>query len=1071
MSLVADVLVWLAEAWDWLRQGVPGVDPDSLLNDVIAGLVVAAIVGVISATGAALVRLIRLGTRRGPAVGTASASSAPDSPDAAPDRPRVFISYAHEDEAHRSRVLELAQRLRRDGVDARLDRFDAHQSDWSVWMEREVQAADAVLCVCTATWRHRFDLEEDDATDTGVRYEARLIRGLVKQRRGRMHSVAAVAFRQDDLDHHVPLVLQDGTPYLLDDHYEKLYGWLTGQAGEEPARLGSLRAIEPKSEGAHELWALEVFRRSLRARLDTLPSVFQRHGRRVLTDVYVEVEVADADGASLDDRVGRHGGRMALPDVLALDHDRWALKGEPGSGKSTLLRRLAIALLDAPSGPLPMFLRIAELPKQGGLRAALEDDEVHAPAADQLLERLNAGQGVLLLDGLDEHPEPERARKLVASLAEEAAPSKVIIASRDVGYERPTGAFWDLPLCPLDDEAQRALLLRWVDDEDQVDTTLRSLSGSHRLRRMLENPLLLTLVGLVLLDGGEPPRRRSELYRRAVDFLVQRSYAPGDGLRARGVATEALGVLALALHGDEGTVTREREIARVLRGHAELRSEWGDIEAFLRDVAAKTELLVPWPSAQEVQGYLFPHRSLREFLAAEALAADIESHGGVGDVPEEALQAAIQGRRTEGLAPASGALGQVLARAIEQPQTWSEVLALTCGLLGEGAADQLVRRVAAEGSGELVARLVSEAEAIGPETVLAALGAEGGQEQWEARRDLLQQLPELIGDAALVMGLLRRFATGTTHGADLWWAHHLLEQLGEGVCGELPVEKPVRDEAADLARRFWHGHRPAERDQALRALERWGWRGIPEGSFRMGSPEGEGNDDERPQHEVRVRSGFGMLAVPVTNAVYEAFDPGHEADRVTAFGDDLDEHPVVNVTWYEAAAFAAWLTAGDPRHTIRLPVEIEWEYGCRAGTSTQYWSGDREENLARVGWYDGNSDNRTHPVGRPPGPDAPAHPHGLHDLHGNADEWCADVWDANRYATQAEQQPFPHDPQAEVPTEGDPGAWRVIRGGSFDGVADIARSAFRLHWFPGGRDRDLGFRLVRVPAPQRGSGS
>jgi len=366
---------------------------------------------------------------------------------------------------------------------------------------------------------------------------------------------------------------------------------------------------------------------------------------------------------------------------------------------------------------------------------------------------------------------------------------------------------------------------------------------------------------------------------------------------------------------------------------------------------------------------------------------------------------------------------------------------------------------------------VSEAEAIRPETVFEVLGAQRGQDAWEARRDVLQQLPELVGDADAVMRLLHRFARSTTHGADLWWAHHLLVELAAGRSGELTVPEDVRDVAAARAKGLWAEHRPADRVAVTAALMPR-WRTIPEGSFRMGSPEGEGYDVDRPQHEVRVRPGFGMLAVPVTNAVYEAFDPGHDADRERErFGDDLDEHPVVNVTWYEAAAFAAWLTAGDPGHTIRLPVEIEWEYACRAGTSTRYGSGDREEDLARVGWYVGNSELRTHPVGRPPGPDAPEHPYGLHDLHGNAWEWCADVWDEHRYATQAEQRPFPHDPQAEVPTGGDPGARRVIRGGSFGNDADRARSACRFGRNPGGRYRDRGFRLVRVPAPQRGSGS
>jgi formylglycine-generating enzyme required for sulfatase activity len=234
-------------------------------------------------------------------------------------------------------------------------------------------------------------------------------------------------------------------------------------------------------------------------------------------------------------------------------------------------------------------------------------------------------------------------------------------------------------------------------------------------------------------------------------------------------------------------------------------------------------------------------------------------------------------------------------------------------------------------------------------------------------------------------------------------------------------------------------------------------------------------------------SPFAIGKFPVTNAQYRSFleapdggrRPGFWLKRVGGSGDSMKpqywddpkynqpDQPVVGVSWHQAAAFCAW--AG-----LALPAEAQWEYACRAGTPTAFWSGDAEEDLARVGWYLGNAGERKvevwthdleqwkkliaelkprlHPVGA-----LPANPWGLRDVHGGVWEWCRD-W----YA------PYPPGPQ--VDPEGPPsGDRRVIRGGSYGDVARGARSAFRYGWSPGVRNVDLGFRPV-LPAPQPGVG-
>ena len=131
-----------------------------------------------------------------------------------------------------------------------------------------------------------------------------------------------------------------------------------------------------------------------------------------------------------------------------------------------------------------------------------------------------------------------------------------------------------------------------------------------------------------------------------------------------------------------------------------------------------------------------------------------------------------------------------------------------------------------------------------------------------------------------------------------------------------------------------------------------------------------------------------------------------------------------------------------------LPTEAQWEYACRAGSTTRYCFGDDEDRLGEYAWYDENSGGKTHPVGEKK-PNA----WGLYDMHGNVWEWCADWYDGGYYAKSP----------ADDPTGPATGSDRVIRGGGWDGPAGNCRSAYRRQPARPGLD-DLGFRVSRVPA-------
>ncbi len=237
---------------------------------------------------------------------------------------------------------------------------------------------------------------------------------------------------------------------------------------------------------------------------------------------------------------------------------------------------------------------------------------------------------------------------------------------------------------------------------------------------------------------------------------------------------------------------------------------------------------------------------------------------------------------------------------------------------------------------------------------------------------------------------------------------------------------------------------------------------IPAGSFMMGSPSGESDRyDDETQHRVTLTRGFLMSATEVTQAQYEAVMGSNPSEFKGA------SRPVEMVSWYDAVRFcnalseregltAAYRISGEnsaPEVTwnldadgYRLPTEAEWEYACRAGTTTRFHSGNSDSDLELVGWYSGNSNQQTQDVGTKQ-PNA----WGLYDMHGNVWEWC---WD--RYGDYGGNATDPAGPGS--------GSARVLRGGGWSDGAQFCRSAYRYWRHPVIRSSFNGFRVVRSSA-------
>ena len=271
---------------------------------------------------------------------------------------------------------------------------------------------------------------------------------------------------------------------------------------------------------------------------------------------------------------------------------------------------------------------------------------------------------------------------------------------------------------------------------------------------------------------------------------------------------------------------------------------------------------------------------------------------------------------------------------------------------------------------------------------------------------------------------------------------------------------------------------------------------IEAGTFLMGSPADDASryDEELPQHEVTLSRPYFMGACPVTKGQFAAFvkDSGYQTEpeageggwgynaatkkfegwlptyswRNTGFPQGAD-HPVVNVTWKDAVEFCKWLSKKEGK-VYELPTEAEWEYACRAGTTTRFWCGDNDEDLkgnanlcdasvkAKVAsppfdlsvvqpWDDG------YPFTSPVGKFKP-NPWGLYDMHGNVWQWCADR--AGPYGKSSVTDP-------KGATKGD---LRILRGGAWVEDPRHCRSADRFFNDPVHRQVYMGFRVVLRPA-------
>ncbi len=236
---------------------------------------------------------------------------------------------------------------------------------------------------------------------------------------------------------------------------------------------------------------------------------------------------------------------------------------------------------------------------------------------------------------------------------------------------------------------------------------------------------------------------------------------------------------------------------------------------------------------------------------------------------------------------------------------------------------------------------------------------------------------------------------------------------------------------------------------------------IAAGLFNMGST--NGSLDEKPVHTVSIQRQYFMSKYLITQKQYKELI----GSNPSVFSGN-DNNPVEAVNWFEAVQFCNLLSKKEglqqcytsqsggaiwdcdfTKNGYRLPTEAEWEYACRAGTSTDYYSGSTWKDLDRAGWFARNAMQSTQPVGQ-----KVPNNFGLYDMHGDVWEWCWDWYDSYSAAASAD------------PTGPSSGSERVLRGGSWDDDAPGCRSASRDWSDPNNRfsisNTSVGFRIVRT---------
>lgn len=811
-----------------------------------------------------------------------------------------------------------------------------------------------------------------------------------------------------------------------------------------------------------------------------------------LESVYVRTIARAAEGERKRDKRNKGNEEekkeetTTLHDLVAA-HPRLLIVGDPGGGKTTFLRRLAhlaaTATLDCtppipglPDRAVPLLVRLEDYgrrcrseqrdPCATTLRSFLleklvaDGAQVAAPVGEALWRERRL---VLMLDGLDEVPDPDRRKLLadaIAELASSVGDMRILVTCRPAALRAgiDVGArFEQASIAPLDEDLQAEFVRRWMVSRHGEDAAaevagrlLSELRSNDRLAAELQSPLLLTIVCVLYWEDGQLPTGRAELYKALVALLLAdrrkgdvfgwRQGAPDAWTRWRAAAEIAY------RHRVDG---RRRKDGTALIGKALIREA---VAAHVTDPVV----------AEDLVDFLEQRSGLLEHAG--------QDHGGepLYDTPHRTLIEYLTASHLGGW-PTTKAVALLVSRAADAD--WREVTLLwvLCKTDDPSSPTEPVETLI-EALVECGARLAS------PDAACARLAAECLAERRGMR--------ELERTSRRVDGTLQPILADRSRSVAYPEAERVAFWLAIG----------MNDRRLSLQNRW------------VDVPGGWAWRGQVPGDE-------EAHDVEKPGRPVRV-SRFMIQRWPVLVAEYAAFvDPetGGYRDPIWWHPDGWkwcqeeasskqpggwhDQRrkgntPVTGVCWWEAHAFCAWATERlraewsiPADWEIRLPTEAEWEAACRVRGASPiddpssvcvdiYPWGSERPHIWRAA-FDGRLKSAP-PVGAWPAGSSKGL--GLFDMTGCVWEWCLDAWSLAAYGSEGQIDPLVltdgghsvsrSDPR-ECPRicELPPARRRVVRGGSISDWAWGLRASFRGHRDPSTQIGDRGFRcVVSLPA-------
>ncbi|MDM8536508.1 SUMF1/EgtB/PvdO family nonheme iron enzyme [Desulfobacterales bacterium HSG17] len=790
-----------------------------------------------------------------------------------------------------------------------------------------------------------------------------------------------------------------------------------------------------------------------------------------LAQVYVDLNTRTQvkDGETGKTAGGERDKMRSLRTLeAAIQNRRMVILGDPGSGKSTFVNHLALCLGahihepytgwlnrlngwpddEARAVPVPVVLRdfARWLPDKEDkaephllwkfIVSRLEARKLDF-ASDAIHRVLENGRAVVLLDGLDEIPTLKQksfVRDAVAAFAQRYENSRFIVTCRVLSYQNPAWQLQDFPvfeLAAFDDEMTGNFIDAWyaelvrigeLRNEQQQGMTRRLKDAVQKsdLKRLAENPLLLTVMALVNTHKGRLPDARALLYEDTVDILLWRwDELKSDGEntlpRLRELLMDAdcadvdlkttLWDLAFQAH-EQGKDDQENVLADIKEWqlvkalsklHPVKSLDWAN--QIIETIKYRAGLLIE----REPGLYSFPHRTFQEYLAGAWLSSQ-------GDFAERASVLAGQG------------------------SFWREVILLAVGRLVYLSGDS-AKPLA------LVYELCHEEQT-------------DNEAAW--------QKIWLAGDVLLEMGK-KRVKAGRM-GRDLY---KKVQQKLVGLV-QAGVLKPVeRVEAGNVLGRL--GDIRFREDAWFLPDELLlGFVEIPAGEFLMGDDKIK---NSAPQHQLDL-SAFYMARYSVTVEQFQVFveDSGHKPKHNRSLAG-IPTHPVRYVTWYDSTAYCKWLTEKlkvfentpeplaslfrEKNWRICLPTEAQWEKAARGTDGRAFpWGNKPDPNYAN---YRDTGIKTTSPVGCFP---QGVSPFGCLDMAGNVWEWTLSLWGKN-YKLEFKYPYNSKDGREDDAAKRD--ISRVVRGGSCFYFSDYVQCAARLRLNPDYWDDSWGFRVLCAP--------